>query len=116
MTESRILDYDGTYVTFWYQRHNDDLIIIEKIHSFEFISRIIVHIPDNNFKQIRFYGAYHNSTKINIDIVRFLSNELVKFKKTLNKWRTMITISFEKDPLTCPNCNNIMVYYNSIYT
>lgn len=116
MAESRILDYDGTYVTFWYQRHDDNLVIIEKIHAFEFISRIIVHIPDSNFKQIRFYGAYHNSTKIKIDVVRFLSNELVNFKRTLNKWRTMITISFKKDPLTCPNCNNIMVYYYSVYT
>ena len=93
-----------------------ELRIIEKIHAFEFISRIIVHIADSNFKQIRFYGAYHNSTKIKIDVVRFLSNELVNFKRTLNKWRTMITISFKKDALTCPHCNNIMVYYYSVYT
>ena len=30
MTESRIIDYDGTYATFWYQRHEDDKIVIEK--------------------------------------------------------------------------------------
>lgn len=30
MAESRIIDYDGEFVTFWYQRHNDDLIVIEK--------------------------------------------------------------------------------------
>ena len=44
--KSRILDYDGTYVTFWYQRHEDNKIVIEKIHDFEFISRIILHIPE----------------------------------------------------------------------
>ena len=38
MAESRIIDYDGTFVTFWYQRHNDDLIIIEKVlHAYEFV-------------------------------------------------------------------------------
>ena len=73
MAESRIIDYDGEYVTFWYQRHEDDLIIIEKIHAYEFIPRIIVHIPDYNFKQIRFYGAYHNSTILKIDVVKLLS-------------------------------------------
>ena len=116
MAESRIIDYDGNYVTFWYQRHEDNLIVIEKIHAFEFISRIIVHIPDNNFKQIRFYGAYHNSTKINIEIVKFLTDEISKFKKSLSKWRTMITISFKNDPLLCSKCKNIMVYYNSVFT
>lgn len=52
MIESRIIDYDGTYVTFWYQRHEDDKIVIEKVHAYEFISRLIIHIPEENFKYI----------------------------------------------------------------
>ncbi len=75
MAESRIIDYDGEFVTFWYQRHNDDLIIIEKIHAFEFISILIIHIPDYNFKQIRFYGAYHNSTILKIDVIKLLTKK-----------------------------------------
>lgn len=77
MAKSRIIDYDGTFVTFWYQRHNDNLIIIEKVHTFEFISRLIAHIPDKNFKQIRFYGTYHN-------VVKFLSKEKAKVLKSLS--------------------------------
>ena len=46
-------DYDRTYVTFWYQRHTDNKIVIEKIHAYEFISRIIIHTPDKNQKYIR---------------------------------------------------------------
>lgn len=115
MAESRIIDYDNTYVTFWYQRHNDNLIIIEKVHAFEFISRLIVHIPDKNFKQIRFYGAYHNSTKIAIDIVKFLSEEKLKVMKSLNTWKSMITLSFSINPLNCPICNSLMEYNRSEY-
>lgn len=116
MAESRIIDYDGEYVTFWYQRHEDDLIIIEKIHAYEFISRIIVHIPDYNFKQIRFYGAYHNSTILKIDVVKLLPKEKADYKKILNNWRSLILLSFKSDPLICPVCKNIMIYYNSVYT
>lgn len=116
MAESRIIDYDGTYVTFWYQRHNDDVIVIEKIHAFEFISRLIVHIPDFNYKQIRFYGAYHNSTIIKIDMAKALSKELVKVKKTFNKWRMLNFLSFKKDPLFCDFCKTVMLYYSSVYT
>ena len=104
------------FVTFWYQRHNDDLIVIEKVHAYEFISRIIIHIPDYNFKQIRFYGAYHNSTKIDIEVTKIISKEKKEFFSKLTSWRTLIITNFEIDPLTCPICNNIMLYYNSIYT
>lgn len=116
MAESRIIDYDGEFVTFWYQRHNDDLIIIEKIHAFEFISRLIIHIPDYNFKQIRFYGAYHNSTILKIDVIKLLTKEKADYKRKLNNWRSLILLSFKSDPLNCPVCENIMIYYNSVYT
>ena len=116
MAESRIINYDGTYVTFWYQRHNDNLIIIEKLHAYEFISRIIVHIPDYNFKQIRFYGAYHNSTKLNIKVAKFLFEEKYLILKKLTRYRAMILISFKIDPLYCPICNTAMLYYSSTFT
>lgn len=116
MAESRIIDYDGEFVTFWYQRHNDDLIIIEKIHAFEFISRLIIHVPDYNFKQIRFYGAYHNSTILKIDVAKLLTKEKTDYKIKLNNWRSLILLSFKSDPLNCPVCKNVMIYYNSIYT
>ena len=115
MAESRILDYDGNFVTFWYQRHNDDLIIIEKVSVYEFIKRIIIHIPDYNYKQIRFYGAYHNSTKIKINLNMYISKEKTKFKKIFNTWRFLLISSFKKDPLDCPKCSSIMVYYDSIF-
>ena len=115
MAESRIIDYDGTFVTFWYQRHNDNLIIIEKVHAFEFLSRLIIHIPDKNFKQIRFYGAYHNSTKLSINVAKILSVEKANFLKSLNTWKLMITLSFSINPLNCPVCNSIMVYNSSVY-
>lgn len=116
MAESRIIDYDGTFITFRYQRHNDDLIIIKKVHAYEFIARLIVHIPDHNFKQIRFYGAYHNSTKITIEVQKLVSKEKPDYQKKLNNWRSMIVINFEVDPINCPICNNTMIYYRSVYT
>ena len=115
MAESRIIDYDGTFITFWYQRHNDDLIIIEKIHAYEFISRLIIHIPNYNFKQIRFYGAYHNSTILKFDVAKLLTKEKSNFKRKLNNWRSLILLSFKSDPLNCPICHNIMIYYNSVF-
>lgn len=116
MAESRILDYDNKYVTFWYQRHDDNIIVIEKLHAHEFIQRLIMHIPDSNFKYIRFYGAYQNSTIVNINVTKIIDKDKITFKKKLNKWRNKILINFKIDPLICPNCNEEMVYYKRYYT
>lgn len=119
MAESRILDYDRTYVTFWYQRHTDNKIVIEKIHAYEFISRIIIHTPEKNQKYIRYYGCYNESTKLITpkmkEIFRIHNKKFIELKRAINKWRLNIQISFNIDPLKCPNCDTIMVYTESVW-
>lgn len=119
MAESRILNYDGTYVTFWYQRHEDNKIVIKKIHAFEFISRIILHIPEKNQKYIRYYGCYNESTKIVTskmkEMFRKFNQKSIELKKTITKWRLNIQFSFNIDPLKCPNCDTIMIYAESVW-
>ena len=46
---SRIDKYDGNNVTFHYTRHEDDKTIEECISTMDFIKRLIIHIPENNF-------------------------------------------------------------------
>ncbi|MBS4024373.1 MAG: transposase [Clostridia bacterium] len=63
MALSRILEYDGEKVTFKYfdkteQKEKQETIFVE-----EFISRIIRHIPDEQFKTIRYYGIYSRRGK-----------------------------------------------------
>ena len=115
MAESRIIDYDGTYVTFWYQRHEDDKVVIEKIHAYEFISRLIIHIPEENFKYIRFYGAYCNTTKYHKSFLKLFNEKVIEFKEKANKWRLKIITNFHIDPLSCPLCKNTMIYLKSKY-
>ena len=119
MAETRILDYDKTYVTFWNQRHEDNKIVIEKIHAFEFIARIILHIPNKNQKYIRYYGCYNESTKIVTHKIKKMFRKCnmksIEFKRTINKWRLNIQVSFNIDPLKCTICDTIMIYTESVW-
>ena len=82
----RIIDIENSYITFWYQRHEDDKFVVEKIHIFEFIARLIKHIPEKNFKTIRYCGYYSSKHKSLYDKVRKLIHETkVLFYKSLNK-------------------------------
>ena len=110
MAESRILDYDGKYITFWYQRHEDNKIVKEKIHVYEFFKRLIIHIPDHNFKTVRYYGIYSKKHKFHDKMVMLIKSHTYKLRDSLNSWRMMILKDFDTDPLTCPKCGNLMLW------
>lgn len=110
MAESRIIDYDGTYVTFWYQRHEDNKIVKEKIHVYEFFKRLIIHIPEENFKTVRYYGIYSKKHKFHDKMVMLMKSHTKELRKKLSTWRMMILKDFDTDPLTCPKCGNLMLW------
>ncbi|MEW9701702.1 transposase [Paenibacillus sp. SI8] len=60
---NRIEAYDGEYVTFRYHDKTDGQDKRETVTVEEFISRLIRHIPDEQFKTIRHYGVYSRRTK-----------------------------------------------------
>ena len=60
---SRIDKYDGSMVTFHYNRHEDDKYIQETIPVMDFIKRLIRHIPEKHFKMIRYGGLYARHLK-----------------------------------------------------
>jgi len=63
VAECRITGYDGKSVTFYYDEKNKKGEVIRRHYVTktvdEFISAIIGHIPDSQFKTIRYYGVYH---------------------------------------------------------
>ena len=108
----RIIDIDdNNFISFWYQRHEDDKFVVEKIHIFEFIARLIRHIPDRHFKTIRYYGFYASHGHSLYNTCRLLIDKIkLPFYKSLNKWRNLLILSFNFDPLKCPYCGSIMKF------
>lgn len=107
----RIIDIQDDFISFWYQRHEDDKFVVEKIHIFEFIARLIRHIPEPQFKMIRYYGFYssHKNTLYN-KCQKLIDKAKLPFYQSLNKWQTLLIATFNKNPLTCNKCGNTMKY------
>ena len=71
IANSRITVYNGEAVQFHWKDHQDRINYkIMKVH--EFISAIIQHIPEKNFRLVRYYGAYlrRKKTIIKQSIIR----------------------------------------------
>jgi hypothetical protein len=101
MAQSRIIDYDGQFVTFYYDRHEDNKRVTEKVHAFEFIKRLIIHIPDEQFKMIRYYGLYAKEYTHSSKLFLLDSLEKRKFRKKHSHWRARLLLTFGIDPLYC---------------
>ena len=107
---SRIDSYDGDFVTFHYNRHEDDKRMVETLPALEFIARLTQHIPEKHFKMIRYYGNYARHRSSDKRFRRAISKEKHKLYLSFNRWRDSILHSFGYDPLRCSICGNVMLF------
>ncbi len=105
---SRIDSYDGENVTFHYNRHEDEKLVTETVPVLDFISRLVQHIPEKHFKQIRYYGIYARHRESDKKLNRAVPKEKHKIILSFNRWRDCIAASFGYDPLKCPCCGETM--------
>ncbi|MHB1407453.1 MAG: IS91 family transposase [Desulfitobacteriaceae bacterium] len=117
----RIEEYDGQYVTYRYHDKKDGQEKREKLTVEEFMARLIVHIPDEQFKTIRYYGVYSRRIKaICKKVISVWQKEMrkwiVKVKRTISrrKWDQRIKEQTGKDPLLCPHCGNYYEYKGEV--
>lgn len=61
IANGRIMYYDKKKVTFSYKTNNNEKVLIRKNIN-NFITSLIQHIPERQFKLIRYYGAYERRT------------------------------------------------------
>lgn len=94
MAQSRIINYDGNFVTFYYDRHEDGKRVTEKLSALDFIKRLIIHIP----KMVRYYGLYAKKHRHSSKFILLLSPEKKRFWKRHSNWRARILIILMNTP------------------
>ena len=82
---SRIIDYDGDFVTFKYNRHEDNKLVIEKLPVMDFIKRLIRHIPKKHFKMVRYYDIYSRHRESDKKLCKAISEFKQSFYLSLTK-------------------------------
>jgi hypothetical protein len=119
ITLSRIIKYDGEYVTYYYREHPTEKEVRVKVSVYQFISWMIEQIPPKQFKMVRHYGLYarrmFREVKGLIDRIfrrikiasQGLMPFLSKIKDSLH-YRGRMIRSFGKDPLICCKCGGEM--------
>jgi len=108
LAQSRITNYDDESITFKYTPHGSDEDISETLSVFDFIKKLIIHIPGRHFKMIRYYGFYcerNSKYKQYLHKAKRVESHMVKqMKKTNKSWRKRILSTFRHDPIICIYC------------
>jgi hypothetical protein len=110
--ESRIQSYNGQSVVFEYLDHYTDTTQTVTLPVLDFLARLITHIPDRYFRNIRYYGFL--AQRVRGQFLPLVYRLLNQFHRTIHAvyrtWRDMLTACFGRDPLTCPVCGTQLVF------
>jgi hypothetical protein len=113
IADSRIIGYDTQNVTFIYEREGKTNTVV--MDKYEFIHNVIKHIPDNNFKMVRYFGIHARRSKKSVRIVMEKLGLVVNYKTNPFSWRKNIKEYTGKDPLKCSDCGGEMLLYKVVY-
>jgi len=114
IAESRILEYDGKFVTFSYEDQLSSETCYVRLTVEDFIARLIRHIPDKGFRQIRYAGVF--GPRVSSKLIPTIKNLVENIKKSANIY--ICKQNFLKAP-QCPKCGCEMmlvgIFHNGKY-
>jgi hypothetical protein len=114
---SRILEYDGKKVVYWYKDHKTGKKETATVDVLTFVGLMVQHILPKGFQRIRYYGLQATAKrpkvllwlkKIVHTVTRAISGVYKIIKKT---FRQRMIDSGCQDPLKCNKCGDEMVLY-----
>jgi hypothetical protein len=97
IANSRIIAYNGEAVKFFYEYHQKNTHY-KIMLAYDFISAIIQHIPDKNFRMIRYYGICSRRK------IRLFNGHI---KQSIIMQKSLMEFG-KKREFHCPDCNEIM--------
>lgn len=127
MAESRITFYNKKTdeVVWYFDDHKTGQRVTVHGTGKDLLLRMFMHIPDDHFKTIRYYGFYNPRERKTLERIYQLLNQTKKYARSLKEhkrqlrlalkkthFRTLCLDSFNRDILRC-KCGAIMQYVES---
>ena len=114
ISENRIVNYDGSNVTFSYIGHNDNKYHEVTVSASQFIMILLRHLLPSQFKIIRYYGFYRKKHSIHSKMIPLIKHHCRNFRKQLLKYEVSISMAFHRNPYNCPKCDTKMNFVLSM--
>jgi hypothetical protein len=110
IADAKLRHFDGNEVTFKYLDHVTNTYRNFILSTEQFIARFVQHIPDDNFRMLRYYGFLSNRTRGNLlPIVYKLLNQENLNQKSLPGFVELMQKNFGFNPLKCILCGHQLI-------
>ena len=124
MAETRLISYDreNDEVSWYYEDHKTEERIEVKETGKQLLEKMIIHIPDKDFRMVRYYGFYNNKCHDTLDeINKLLGKGKSKYKSYLEKkkilkqkldklkFRPQVADTYNRDVFKC-GCGGIFKF------
>ena len=112
IADARILAYDGTAVTFFYEDH-EGLHHEQTWPVLAFIHGVVRHIPPKHFKLVRYFGLYAPRKAALVQAILHHIGRMLGRTISRLTWQSRLKRDFDHDPLQCLQCGQTgMVLYS----
>ena len=108
IAESKLRHFDGNEVAFKYLDHTTKTYRKVLMTAEEFIGRFVRHIPDANFRMIRYYGFLANRVrgKLLPLVYSLIGDKTPKSENNTTTHAMLMKKEFGLDPLSCILCGS----------
>lgn len=77
---------------------------------------MIKHIPEKNFKMIRYFGICSRRSKGKFDFIKMIDKRILDIRKSIGNWENRILAIAGLDSCECHNFGNKIRFYDIVYT
>jgi hypothetical protein len=110
IAESKLRHFDGNEVVFKYLDHVTNTYRNFKLSAEQFIACLVCHIPDANFRMLRYYGFLANRVRGKLlPVVYQLLQQENNAHFTTPSFAELIQKNFGFNPLTCILCGQPLI-------
>jgi hypothetical protein len=106
IAESRIVEYDGSFVLFHYKDQVASRTLHVRLAVDEFIARLIRHIPDKGFRQIRYAGIF--APRVRSKLIPRVKSMFKNIRKSVNIFMSNLR-TYSSEMPHCPRCGCEMI-------
>jgi hypothetical protein len=110
LAEGRIVKFEQGYVTYRFKDyHKGGVQSFKKLPVLVFMDRLLQHLPELHFRQVRHYGLFSNAKRTKLlTKARQLLAQRKKRRPTPQRWVQRRQAAGDRKPLSCPRCGHRM--------
>ena len=117
IAEGRIQRFKDGYVTFRFKDyHKGGALSFKKLPVLTFIDRLVQHLPETNFRQVRNYGLFSNVKRTGLlASTRQILAQRKKRRSAAQTWAQRRKAAGDGKPLSCPRCGGRLEFWCHLF-